>query len=152
MNRLKGQTGRNVAAALTGVAAAVRRRIMPLLLAVLLLSGVGMALSGASANAEIARANASSTSTVSPDTSYVTLYFYDGNAYDYACTIGTAWSVGARVNEVLNGCSTRVWLHQYANNTGISWCTSPHSVSYPPYGVYFANLYISDNPAICPPQ
>jgi hypothetical protein len=168
MGKLIGRTGRKVTGAVRGKTITARR-MAAALLSVALLSGAaawsaasasaGVAQvssssaktaipSAALANAEITQVKDSSATTFAPDVSTATLYFADGASYSYDCTDGQTWDVDATVVEVLNACGTRVWLHQYSNNTGESWCTSPVSASDPPEIVY-ANLYISSNTAAC---
>jgi hypothetical protein len=51
-----------------------------------------------------------------------------------------------------NGCGTRVWLHQGANNTGWSWCISRDSLGIPaPWilALWPGNLQVSSNRTGC---
>jgi hypothetical protein len=106
------------------------------------------AISASLAAAHAAEHGFQAGTTVRPDVSTATLRFLDGSSYPYDCSDGKTWSVNATVTEVLNACGTRVWLHQYNNNTGVNWCTSKVSASYPPE-IKYANLYISSNSAPC---
>jgi hypothetical protein len=131
MGQLIGRPG-------TKAARAVRAKTIPAcrmaaaLLSVMLLSGLAVAWPAASANASAT----------------VTLRFLDGDSYRYDCTVGQTWDVNAVVVEVENGCNTAVWLHQHANNTGESFCTSAVLSGDPPEYTY-ANLYISSSTASC---
>jgi hypothetical protein len=54
------------------------------------------------------------------------------------------------VNAVANGCGTRVWLHQYSDGSGWSYCVSPRSYStVPGWAQWPAQLLISANTAGC---
>jgi hypothetical protein len=131
MGKLTGRPGRKATGAVRGRAISARRMVAALL-SVTLLNGLAVAWS-------VASANASAT---------VTLSFLDGDSYQYDCTVGQTWSVNAVVVQVKNGCNTAVWLHQYANNTGESFCTSAVLSGDPPEYTY-ANLYISSSTASC---
>jgi hypothetical protein len=146
MSKFMGRTGRKATGAVRGVTIP-GRRMAAALLSVTLLSGAA-AWSAASANAGIARAVSSPAKTVRPDTATATLRFLDGKSYAYDCTVGKTWSVNATVTQVLNGCTTQVWLHQHSNNTGESWCTSAVLDSDPPE-IKYANLYISSSTNSC---
>jgi len=131
MGELTGQPARKATGAVRGMTVSARRRAAALL-SVTILSGAALAWSATAANAA----------------STVTLYFLDGASHAYDCTDGKTWSVNAKVTQVHNACGTRVWLHQYNNNTGESWCVSKVSSSDPPI-IKYANLYISGNSAAC---
>jgi hypothetical protein len=147
MGKLMGRPGRKTPGAVRRMTIPTRR-MAAVLLSVTLLSGAAAAWSTASANAEIAQVSSSQAKNVRPDALTVTLRFKDGDSYAYDCTIGQTWSVNATVVQVLNSCNTAVWLHQYNNNTGESWCTSAVLDSDPPEIVY-ANLYISNSTNSC---
>lgn len=48
----------------------------------------------------------------------------------YGCKAGTRDWPYREINRVVNNCSTRVWFHKNANNTGATQCFSPHSSDY----------------------
>jgi hypothetical protein len=144
LNNLAVKNCRKVAAAVTGRAAAVlRARIMPPLLAVVLLTAVGVGLSASSGSAATKAPQA---------TVYVSINYYNGGSYEYPCVEGHTYHGGlpAEVASVDNGCAVRVWLHQNNNNSGVSKCFNPHT----PFTdtnttVTFVNLYVSNNSDAC---
>jgi hypothetical protein len=74
----------------------------------------------------------------------------NGSIEEFVCTPAThALNVGGVVI-VLNGCDTRVWLHQYSNGSGWSYCISPNSVA-EPTGEYSdaEQALVSSNTADC---
>ncbi len=51
----------------------------------------------------------------------------------------------------VNGCGTRVWLHQFSNGSGWSYCISPNSSGYiPAYAQFPAQALVTANTAKCP--
>jgi hypothetical protein len=51
---------------------------------------------------------------------------------------------------IQNFCGGRMWLHQYSNGSGWSYCVSPHGYADPPGWAQFpAQLLISENTAAC---
>jgi hypothetical protein len=144
LNNLAVKNCRKVAAAVTGRAAAVlRARIMPPLLAVVLLTAVGVGLSASSGSAATKAPQA---------TVYVSIFYYDGGSYPYACAEGHTYHGGlpAEVQYVDNGCAVRVWLHQNNNNSGVSKCFNPKVNNQATNTtVTFVNLYVSSNSNAC---
>jgi hypothetical protein len=74
-------------------------RVVPSLLAAVLLAAGGAALSASPADAA---------------TAYVTLVFPDGSSHAYACAEGHTYhtSLPSKVARVESDCGVRVWLHQ----------------------------------------
>ncbi len=163
INSLMARARRKATAAVGGVTAtAARARIVGPLLAVVLLGGAGVTLSTASASAATSAPSASDAMLpagavfpvkgVTPDTSSVRIDFADGNSFPYACMLTKTWGVDARALVVINGCTVRVWLHQFSNNTGVTVCIAPRTeVAFSPalQQIAWANLYISDVQAGC---
>lgn len=131
MENLKSWARRNL------FSAAAARRAASASLAAALLGGGAVAFSVASANAG-----------TGPDVRIVTLDFRDGASHSYACVDGKTYSVNAVVEEVHNGCTTRVWLH-FA--TLAPFCISRVSSSETPNNEPAKNLFISSNTALCAP-
>jgi hypothetical protein len=51
---------------------------------------------------------------------------------------------------IQNFCGGRLWLHQFSNGSGWSYCVSPHGYASPPGWAQFpAQLLISQNTAHC---
>jgi hypothetical protein len=51
---------------------------------------------------------------------------------------------------ITNACGTRVWVHQYANNTGWSFCISPYVFGRVNAGYRNpGNIQVSSNPRDC---
>jgi hypothetical protein len=51
---------------------------------------------------------------------------------------------------IQNFCGGRLWLHQFSNGSGWSYCVSPHGYADPPGWAQFpAQLLISQNTAAC---
>jgi len=49
-----------------------------------------------------------------------------------------------------NNCGTRVWLHQFSNGSGWSYCISPNSyTTIPSWADFPAQLLVSSNSAYC---
>jgi hypothetical protein len=60
-----------------------------------------------------------------------TLYQGSGTVqYTYSCSGGAVADGGDAVVYVSNGCSDRVWLHEYTDGSGNSYCVNPGAVSY----------------------
>jgi hypothetical protein len=54
------------------------------------------------------------------------------------------------ITAVTNQCGTRVWLHQFSNGSGWSYCVSPRSaVLLPAWAEFAAQLLVSQNTAHC---
>jgi hypothetical protein len=141
LDTLGVRNGRKVAAAITGIpAAASKVRVVPALLAALLLAAGGMALSASSAEA-------------APATAYVTLVFPNGSSYPYPCAEGHTYhtDLPSKVARVESDCGVRVWLHQNNNNTGKVECYKPYYSGDDKTGetVTWVNLYISNNNQSC---
>jgi hypothetical protein len=89
---------------------------------------------------------------------YAVLYGY-GNAnngfdQDVICTPpgthGVETSALDGVIAVQNFCGTRLWLHQFSNGSGWSYCVSPRSyATLPGWAEFPAQLLISENTAAC---
>lgn len=124
------------------------RRIGPALLAAILVSGTGMALPAASAQAEtsFAKASTHSAQTIKPDTKYVDLHFKDGSGYQYACDGGSSYPVNAVVTIAENNCSVRAWLYF---SDGANLCISPRKGVPPEDRNPTTRLWISNNTAPC---
>jgi len=91
---------------------------------------------------------------VTEATDYVTLFNYSGKSYPYQCTQGNTYGGGLLPSQVkyINNdfCGTRVWIHEYNNNTGVSKCASPGTTKITGTNVIFVNVYISNNGSACP--
>jgi hypothetical protein len=111
------------------------RRAASASLALLLAGGGSAAWSTTVANAQ-----------VRPNIRTVTLDFRDGGSHQYNCTDGMYWNVNAVVEEVHNGCTTRVWLHF---SSLPAFCISRVSSSGAPNTEPAKNLYISSTSANC---
>ena len=78
-----------------------------------------------------------------------------GNRGDQAigCVGGSHGVLGSSlfgVTAVANGCGTRVWLHQYSDGSGWSYCVSPRSyTTLPGWAQWPQELLISANTAGC---
>jgi len=70
----------------------------------------------------------------------------------YACNGGATHvlkgTLPFTVFTVMNNCSVRVWLHQYANGGGTGQCISPHTSAHPTHAVN-DQLQITNNTAKC---
>jgi hypothetical protein len=122
------------------------RRIAPALLATTLVSGTMMGLSATAASAQTASAGASKATNVSPDTSYVTLHFHDGNGHSYACTEGKIWYVDATVTADINGCNVQAIMFF---PDGRTYCLNPNSNGAPPDFGVDVNLLITSTKGDC---
>jgi hypothetical protein len=96
-------------------------------------TGVGLSASAASATSE------------------VTIDYYNGGSYSYACVEGYTYHVGlpAEVEYVDNGCAVRVWLHQNNNNSGHSQCFDEHTLTATGSTVTWVNLNVTNNSDPC---
>jgi hypothetical protein len=145
MAELMSQPGRKASGAVRNTAT-ITRRFASASLALVLLSGAGIALSAASVNAEVTQSSGSSAKATTPDVESVILYFKDGHVYPYGCYPNASYTVNAKVEEAHNGCDTRVWL----KGSGVNWCISPVSASETPNNIVFQTLWISENKEACP--
>ena len=66
----------------------------------------------------------------------------------YNCSAGTHTYSGDWVNHASNGCSTRVWFHQYANGSGSSYCLNPGAITYG-FGGTYTQILVTNNTAAC---
>jgi hypothetical protein len=70
----------------------------------------------------------------------------------YACSAGIQTYYGENVDEIKNnGCSDRVWMHQYTDGDGNSYCVNPGAITYGfsyKYGD-FAQVEPTTNPFDC---
>jgi hypothetical protein len=106
-------------------------------------------LSAAALTASVLPASASASASAE-----VTLYGASDSNQDVICTPPGAHGVEEDilfgVDAVRNGCGTRVWLHQFSNGSGWSYCVSPHDYATLPDSAQFpAQLLVSENSAAC---
>ncbi len=97
-------------------------------------AGVALAASGTPANAAARTASATPASPASASTPEAATYFTllgTKSSWTYQCVPGTQYGVLpvdiGGVQHVNNGCSGRVYLHQYKGGGGWSYCISPHA-------------------------
>ena len=65
-------------------------------------------------------------------------------------THGVQSSLLFGIYAIQNYCGGRLWLHQYSDGSGWSYCVSPHGYASPPGWAQFpAQLLISENTAPC---
>lgn len=85
---------------------------------------------------------------------FVSTFLNDGGVTAYPCVDDYDWNYPLiPFYKVGNGCSVRVWLHQYVNwkDDGWSYCISPNSQTDVPVEYeYPLNIYISENSEDCP--
>jgi hypothetical protein len=80
--------------------------------------------------------------------------FGEGGNEDFICTPpgthGIQQLLLMGITGVTNECGTRVWLHQFSNGSGWSYCVSPRTPVLLPAWAEFANqLLVSQNTAAC---
>jgi hypothetical protein len=89
--------------------------------------------------------------TVVPLTNYYNIQECSPNkgcvSYQHQCT-GTWDTQTAAGNTVTSQCTVRLWLHQYANNTGYTQCINPHAAGAVINNTY-RNVLVSSNTGNC---
>ena len=84
---------------------------------------------------------------------YVRTLILIGHVYfvqnQYSCAPATHIYPNNPIDLVQNKCPTRVWLHEDANNGGLTYCVSPFTTGYFENRFNAGNLQVSSNPAPC---
>jgi hypothetical protein len=109
--------------------------------------------SAAALTASALPASAATTLPVSAATPKLQLFGTGGNQV-FICTPPEAHGVDQPglfgITAVTNQCSTRVWLHEFGDGSGWSFCVSPRTAVLVPAWAEFANqLLVSENTAAC---
>ncbi len=74
---------------------------------------------------------------------------YSSNTLSYSCTAGATHTYySENIAYVHSGCGTRVWLHQYTDGSGASYCINPGATAYG-FARAFDQLQVTSNALAC---